>query len=116
MLRIRSVRLNSNGLRAEALDVLDLALIGRRQRRGLDLDQSLGKLPPDTDSDDGVRQVAAVEDCVWDIVSRISLQHSYGMGHVRGQIWMPFQRQETVVKYGNAGIRPLLYSGRVGHQ
>lgn len=64
MLRIRSSRLNGNGLRAQALDILHLALVRRRQRLGLNLGEPLGQLPTNTDPDDGVREISAVENCV----------------------------------------------------
>lgn len=64
VLRVGGLGLNGDGLRAQPLNVGHLALIRRRLRGRLDLDEPLRELAPDADADESVRQVAAIEKCV----------------------------------------------------
>lgn len=95
VLGIRRGRLNGDGLRAQALNVGRLALVGRRQRRRLDLGQPLGQLPPDADPDDGVREISAVENRVcWAVVS-IQVLYSIYMSSVSLAGWNSRRRDNA---------------------
>ena len=64
VLGVGGIRLHGHGPRAEALNVGHLAGDGIAQGRAGDGCQPVPELAPDADADDGMRQVAAVEDPV----------------------------------------------------
>jgi hypothetical protein len=62
MLLVGSFRLNGNWLRPKLLHIFHLALQCAFQVLGTDLSHSLSQLVPDTLADEGMRQVAGIDD------------------------------------------------------
>ena len=69
MLLVSRRRFNRNRSFPEQLDIVHLGLVPGFQRRGCDGRQAVGELPPDSDADYGMRQVAVVEEGVYDCFS-----------------------------------------------